>query len=236
MISAPDRRKAIILIDHACIAGARIAPACKTLGISHRTYQRWKKLKNGLIDGRKNAHRPRPANSLTDEEKKEIVAICNLPVHRSLPPSQIVPKLADEGRYVASESSFYRVLKEANQLAHRGRAKKRRKATPPKTHKASAPNQVWSWDITFLRSCVAGLFYRLYLIMDIYSRKIVGWEIHETESADHASTLISKACLAERIKLDQLVLHSDNGSPMKGATMLTTLQRLGIIPSFRWDE
>ncbi|MCU7889359.1 MAG: DDE-type integrase/transposase/recombinase, partial [Candidatus Thiodiazotropha sp. (ex Lucinoma aequizonata)] len=73
---------------------------------------------------------------------------------------------------------------------------------------------------------------RLYLVMDIYSRKIVGWEIHENETADHASLLIRKACLAEDISEQRLVLHSDNGSPMKGATMLATLQRLGVVPSF----
>jgi transposase InsO family protein len=83
-----------------------------------------------------------------------------------------------------------------------------------------------------LATNITGLFYRLYLVMDIYSRKIVGWEIHENESADHASLLIRKACLAEGIQREELVLHSDNGSPMKGATMLATLQHLGVIPSF----
>ncbi|WP_419585727.1 transposase, partial [Thiolapillus sp.] len=79
---------------------------------------------------------------------------------------------------------------------------------------------------------IVGIFFRLYLIMDIYSRKIVGWEIHENETADHAALLIRKACLAEGISMQDLVLHSDNGSPMKGATMLAMLQRLGIVPSF----
>ncbi|WP_419624579.1 transposase, partial [Thiolapillus sp.] len=84
----------------------------------------------------------------------------------------------------------------------------------------------------FLATAIVGIFFRLYLIMDIYSRKIVGWEIHENETADHAALLIRKACLAEGISMQDLVLHSDNGSPMKGATMLAMLQRLGIVPSF----
>ncbi|MCU7898476.1 MAG: DDE-type integrase/transposase/recombinase, partial [Candidatus Thiodiazotropha sp. (ex Lucinoma aequizonata)] len=83
-----------------------------------------------------------------------------------------------------------------------------------------------------MATTITGIFYRLYLVMDIYSRKIVGWEIHENETADHASLLIRKACLAEGISEQGLVLHSDNGSPMKGATMLATLQRLGVVPSF----
>jgi putative transposase len=85
---------------------------------------------------------------------------------------------------------------------------------------------------TYLASAIRGLFYRLYLIEDLFSRKIVAWEVHAEENADHASHLIERACLAEGIHRPGLVLHSDNGSPMKGATMLGTLQRLGIIPSF----
>lgn len=143
-----------------------------------------------------------------------------------------MPALADEGIYLASESSFYRVLRAADQLHRRGRARAPRKPNKPEAFKATGPRQVWSWDITFLASTVIGMFYRLYLVMDVYSRKIVGWKIHENEAAEHAATLIRKACLAEGITRHGLVLHSDNGSPMKGATMLATLQRLGVIPSF----
>lgn len=232
MISTPNRHHAVTLIKQACDAGARIDKACEQLEISVRTYQRWWGPDGLKTDGRKQAQRPIPANKLTNEERAEILVVCNEPEHRSLPPSQIVPKLADQGRYLASESSFYRVLKAAGQANHRGRAKARRKATLPNSHRASGPNQVWSWDITFLASCITGLFFRLYLVIDIYSRKIVAWEVHEHERSEHAATLIAKACLAEGVKQDQLVLHSDNGSPMKGATMLATLQRLGIMPSF----
>ena len=108
----------------------------------------------------------------------------------------------------------------------------RRSPAPPASHCASGPCQVWSWDITWLKSPVRGLFYYLYLIIDLYSRKIVGWEVHENETADHAALLIRKACLAEGVHEAGLVLHADNGSPMKGATMLATLQRLGVVPSF----
>ncbi|MBL3590123.1 MAG: IS3 family transposase [gamma proteobacterium endosymbiont of Lamellibrachia anaximandri] len=161
-----------------------------------------------------------------------ILETCNQAEYQSLPPSQIVPALADKAIYIASESSFYRVLKEADQLHHRGKVQAPRKVARPEAYKATGPNEVWSWDITFLATRISGLFYRLYLVMDIYSRKIVGWEIHENETADHASLLIRKACLAEGITEQGLVLHSDNGSPMKGATMLATLQRLGVVPSF----
>jgi transposase InsO family protein len=169
---------------------------------------------------------------LTEEERQKILETCNEPQHRSLPPSQIVPALADQGSYIASESSLYRVLKEADQLQGRGKARPRTKRSKPTAYGATQPNQIWTWDITYLATEVTGAFLRLYLVLDIYSRKIVGWEIHETESAEYASQLLRKAYLAEGVRDGALVLHSDNGSPMKGATMLATLQKLGVVPSF----
>jgi transposase InsO family protein len=197
-----------------------------------RTYQRWTYKEGCKVDGRPGAERAEPTNKLSKEEHQLILDTCNHKAYRNLPPSQIVPALADEGIYVASEASFYRVLRQADQLHHRGKAQAPRKVNKPKSHRATGPNQVWSWDITFLATLISGMFYRLYLVMDIYSRKIVGWEIHENETAEHASLLIRKACLVEGVCEKGLVLHSDNGSPMKGATMLATLQRLGIVPSF----
>ena len=91
---------------------------------------------------------------------------------------------------------------------------------------------MWMWDITYLRGPIKGQFYYLYLISDLYSRDIVGWEVWEEESAEHASELIRRTCIAQkRLTVEPLVLHSDNGSPMKGATMLETLYALGITPS-----
>jgi transposase InsO family protein len=232
MISTPDRRQTIALIEQAVAQGASQHKACEVLGISPRTYQRWTHDGGVKTDGRPDAERPAPSNRLTEEERARILAVCNQPNYSHLPPSQIVPMLADRGEYIASESSFYRVLREAGQLHRRGRAQPPARCAKPKAYRADGPNQVWSWDITFLKSSIAGQFYRLYLVMDIYSRKIVGWEVHERESADLAAQLIRKACWAEGIIEQGLVLHSDNGAPMKGATMLATLQRLGVVPSF----
>jgi transposase InsO family protein len=218
-------------IDEACAAGARLAPACAVLGISPRTLQHWREDGGVKADARQQAaQRREPANKLSKHERQRILAVANSEEFAHMPPSQIVPALTDRGLYIASESSFYRVLREANQLAHRGKAKapKHRRPTPLK---ATAPNQLWSWDITYLATTVKGVFFYLYLIMDVYSRKIVGWEVFETESAQHAAEVFQKAYLREGIAGQILVLHSDNGSPMKGATMLATLQRLGVMPS-----
>jgi putative transposase len=156
MISTPDRRHAIELIEQAVATGARQHKACEILEISSRTYQRWTQEAAVLSDRRPGAQRPVPANKLSPEEREAILAVSNSPVFCSLPPSQIVPALADEGRYLASESSFYRVLREADQQHHRGRSQEpQRKA--PSTHCAIGPNQVWCWDITWcapiLRRC-----------------------------------------------------------------------------------
>ena len=231
-----DRHIAIHLIDEAVTAGARYVKACAVLEIDVRTLQRWKKAlaeQCGLEDKRKAAAVERtPANKLSNEEREAILTVCSQQEYQSLPPSQIVPRLADNGEYIASESSFYRVLREAQQVHRRGRSNPPRTVPKPEGFKATGPNQLWSWDITYLASSIRGSFYRLYLVLDIFSRKIVGWEVHENESADHASVLIRKACLMEGIHWSGLVLHADNGGPMKGATMLATLQNLGVVPSF----
>jgi len=230
MISEDERQMAVTWIDEAVEAGARCFKACYVLKISVHTLKRWKKA-GGLQDKRKFSNFS-PSNKLSEIDTYRILSICNGEKYASIPPSQIVPMLADEGVYIASESTFYRVLKAVGQLHRRGKSKEHKKAVKPKGYKATAANQVWSWDITYLASDIKGIFYRLYLILDIYSRKIVGWEVHESETSEHAATLIQKACWAESVVQKDLVLHADNGSPMKGATMLGMLQNLGVVPSF----
>lgn len=232
MISLAERANVSTWIDEACAGGARLSRACEVLEISLRTLQRWRENGEVKADGRKHARtRSEPANKLSEHERRQILDVANAPEFAHLPPSQIVPTLADQGRYIASESSFFRVLREADQLAHRGRAKPATRQRP-KPLQADAPNQLWCWDITYIATTVKGVFFYLYLIMDVFSRKIVGWEVYDSELADRAAAVFCKAHLREGIADDDLVLHSDNGSPMKGATMLATLQRLGVMPSF----
>jgi putative transposase len=223
-------------IAQTCAEGARLAPACAALGLSERTLQRWRQEGAVKGDARRREHRAAeavrtPANRLSPAEQGEILTVANQPEFAHLSPHQIVPALADQGRYIASESTFYRVLRAADQLARRGRPKAPARVRP-QPFEATGPNQVWSWDITYLASTVRGAFFYLYLIMDVYSRKIVGWEVYAEESAEHAASVFHKAHLREGVRADALVLHSDNGAPMKGATMLATLQRLGVVPSF----
>ena len=232
MTSLAERQELVDFIDEAVSAGARKARACKEVGISLRTLQRWTDGGEVKADRRPQATRPEPANKLSPEERERILAVANEPDFASLPPSQIVPKLADRGQFIASESSFYRVLHEAGQINHRGRAQAPKKTKAPTTHEANGPNQVWSWDISWMPSRVRGLYWYLYLILDIYSRKIVGWEVHESENGELGAALLQRAVLSERCFRQPLVLHADNGSPMKSQTMRIKLEELGISPSY----
>ena len=235
MIGLEDRRALARDIELAHAAGARLRPACAIAGIELRTLQRWQ-AHEGLTagDGRPQAVRPIPSHALSSDERARLLAVANEPRFAAVPPARIVPMLADEGVYLASESSFTRVLRAQGQSAHRGRAKAPKAVRPPTTHIAAAPRQVWCWDMTYLPAQVLGRWFHLYLILDLYSRKIVGWEVHDTDDSDHAAHLVRRTALAESIAtLDaKPVLHGDNGSTLKATTVLAMLNWLGVKPSY----
>ncbi|SUC14480.1 Integrase core domain [Proteus vulgaris] len=199
--------------------------------MSVRTLQRWQESGEISGDKRPTADRPEPSNKLTEEEQQAILATCNQEEYANLGPSQIVPMLADNGQYLASESSFYRVLKANDQLAHRGKAKPKGSRAKPKGYTATAPNQVWTWDISYCPSTVIGRFFYLYMIIDIFSRKVVGWEVHDSESGEHAAQLLERTLWSEKCVKKDVVLHSDNGSPMKCLTMQAKMLDMGVIGS-----
>lgn len=228
-MSLEDTRAVQSMISEAVVSGCRQSKACEALGITSRTHQRWA-LKPVLGDQRRGPS-TEPANKLTNAERATIISVSTKEKFMNMSPHQIVPNLADSGEYVGSESSFYRVLKAESLLNHRGRSKPK-EMRRPLPYEATAPNQLYSWDITYLRSSLRGQYFYLYLFLDLFSRKIVGWEVHDNESMELSSKLLQKICLIENIERDQLKCHSDNGGPMKGATMLTTMQWLGVVPSF----
>jgi len=216
------------LVKQAQASGAGRAACCQVLEVSLRTLERWEK------DPEKGDQRRGPdtvaAHGLSEEERRAIVEVSNSSAYRDLSPWQIVAQLADSGRYLGSESSFYRVLKQNDLLSHRQKSKAHVHSRP-RALTARNPNEVWSWDITYMKSPVRGAYYYLYLVEDVFSRMIVGWTIEEVESAEHSARLIDRICQEQGITKGKLTLHSDNGGPMKGATMLATLRRLEVIPS-----
>ena len=235
MIGLEDRRTLVHQIGIAHRAGARLALACEIAGISVRTLQRWR-MRDGRIrsDRRPQTERPTPAHALSVAEQAQILAVANEPRFAALPPARIVPMLADEGVYLASESSFQRVLRAHGQNRHRARSRAPQASRQPSTHIATAPGEVWCWDMTYLPAQVKGQWFYLYLILDLYSRKIVGWEVHASDDADHAARLVKRTALSEGVHAmaNKPVLHGDNGSTLKATSVLAMLHWLGVKPSY----
>jgi putative transposase len=235
MTRLEDRQTLMRDIAQARAEGARLAPACALAGIDAHTLRRWRTA-DGLMRGdrRPAADRPKPMHALSVAEQARIIGVANEPRFATMPPARIVPALADEGIYIASESSFYRVLRAHGQMNRRGRAQPPRTVRPPTTHIATHPGEVWCWDVTFLPAQLQGRWFYLYLILDLYSRKVVGFEVHDTDSAEHAAHLARRTALAEGVHAmtARPVLHGDNGATLKATTVLAMLHWLGIKPSY----
>jgi putative transposase len=228
MTDLAARKTILALVDIAVDSGARQEQACAVISMSVRTLQRWRKETDG---DQRPGRVQQPRNRLDDVARQRILAVANSAEFGHLPPSQIVPRLADQGSFIGSESTFYRVLREANQVRHRSASRPAVERSKPRALSATQPNELYSWDITYLPTTIRGVHFYLYLFLDIYSRKIVGWQVYDEERSDFAAEVISDICAREKVRPGQVVLHSDNGSPMKGASMLATLQRLGVVPS-----
>ncbi len=235
MTRLKDRRTLIDHIAQACAEGARLGPACAVAGLDARTLQRWK-ASDGLAPGdrRPDVDHPVPSHALSEAERARIIEVANEPRFAETPPARIVPALADEGIYLASKSSFHRVLRAHGQMNRRGRAQPPRTSRPPTTHIATRPGEVWCWDVTFLPTQIQGCWFYFYLILDLYSRKIVGFEVHDSDSAEHAAHLVRRTALAEGVHAMSArpVLHGDNGATLKATTVLAMLHWLGIKPSY----
>jgi transposase InsO family protein len=216
------------LLGEAVGGGARAKRVCAELGIARRTLERWQGQAGG---DRRAGPKSVPRNRLSVAERDRLLAIANSEEFRDLSPKQIVPRLADRGMYIASERTLYRLLRERGQLAHRSAARPPRSRAKPRL-KASAPKQVWCWDITYLRTPIRGVFVYLYLVVDLFSREIVAARVHDRECSTLAAQLIEAACQREGVVKQPLILHADNGSAMKGATLKVKLEQLGVIASY----
>lgn len=200
--------------------------ACRAVGRPRATHYR--KLKPGRVTPPK--PRPAPVNKLTDAEVAAVLDVLNSDRFCDCSPAQVYFTLLDEGDYLASESTFYRVLRSHGEIRER-----RRQAThPPKVRPeliAAGPLVVWSWDITKLKGPRRGEYYSLYVVMDIFSRYVVTWCVAPSESGDLAKELIADAVARNGIGPDQLTIHADRGSPMTSKPVCELLIFLGITRS-----
>lgn len=209
--------------------------ACTAFGVNERSYRHRRQRDEGRLrlppPAVAKARAPHPA-SLTTEEKDQIVAVLCEERFVDLAPAQVYATLLDEAVYLCSERQMYRVLAERGLVRERRRGGHQRAGAygVPRLQ-ADAPNRVWTWDITALRGPSKGVRYYLYTILDIFSRKVVGWSVHEAESEKHARRLIREACRRHQVDRDQLVIHADRGSPMIAGTVAEMLNELGVAKS-----
>jgi putative transposase len=197
--------------------------ACGVLGVCRATEERHR---------RPRPKRPRESRpSLTVAERDAVVEVLNSPRFVDQPPAEIYPCLLDEGTYLCSPRTMYRILEQEHSLRERRAVRTHPPAAVP-TASASGPNQVWVWDITKLKGPIKWVYFSLYVILDLFSRYIVGWLLAPGESAAHAAHLIRETCHREGIHPRILTLHNDRGAPMTSKTVAQLLVDLGVDPSF----
>lgn len=223
-----------LLDDHVAVFAPKVgtARACAAFGVNPRSHRHRRQRDDGRLrlppPAEPTARTPHPA-SLTGTEKDHIVEVLCSERFCDLAPAQVYSTLLDEGVYLCSERHMYRVLAERGLVRERRRGGHQRAGAygVPRLE-ADRPNAVWTWDITKLRGPVKGVGYFLYTIIDIYSRKVVGWTVAERESETHARRLIREACARHGVNRDQLVIHADRGSPMIAGTVAELLNELGV--------
>lgn len=201
-----------------------IAPVCRALGIARASvYRTIKKISKPVVA----ANRPTPKRALAKSEKQEVLDVLHEDRFMDMPPAQVWAHLLDEGKYLCSIRTMYRILDANAEVRERRNQLKHPNYEKPELL-AVRPNETWSWDITKLKGPVKWTYYYLYVILDIFSRYVVGWMVAERESAELAKRLVKETCLKQGINKDQLTLHADRGSSMKSKDLALLLSDLGI--------
>lgn len=205
-----------------------IATACLTLGVPRSSLYR-ARVSLGAV-ARPSLPRPAPPRTLPPAERLAVRELLNSPRFQDHSPRQIWAGLLDEGLYLCSWRTMYRILADEDEVRERRDQRRHPAYTKPELL-ATAPNELWSWDITKLRGPAKGIYFYLYVILDVFSRYVVGWMIARQESAALAETLIETSCQRQAIARQQLILHADRGAPMTAKSMAQLLDDLGVIKS-----
>jgi putative transposase len=219
------RQQIILAVDIAVESGARLFKACEAIHLDQRRLRRWRNV-NG--DGRKGGYRA-GNQRISETEKDAIVHEFAQPWMADLPIKVAHATLMDKGIYLASPSTFVRVLRERN--IRKPRASKATNVKRPLLV-ATAPGQVWCWDITWLEAPIKGTYFYLYMIIDMYSRKVVGWDVFAKEDGTLARVLFAQALVAEHIPAGQITVHSDNGKPMRSTSLRSLFDMLSVTASY----
>lgn len=202
-----------------------VAPACAALGVSRATFYRRRKPNSGQQQPRRT-----PARALSAQEREHVLEVLTSPRFVDRSPAEVYATLLDEGRYLCSERTMYRILT-ANQAVRERRNQRRHPVYTKPELVATAPNQAWCWDITRLLGPKPWSYYYLYVVLDIFRRYVVGWMVAERESASLAGQLIQESCEKHPVAPNVLTLHSDRGAPMTAKCTAQLLADLGITRS-----
>jgi len=204
-----------------------VSKACKSLEIARSSYYyHFRKYRKKRLE--KSPKKPAPSWSLSSSEREQALEVLHSDEYIDSAPHQIYARLLDKGIYLCSISTMYRLLRKNDEVRERRNQRRHQEYWKPELL-AEAPNQVWSWDITKLKGPAKWTYYYLYVILDIFSRYIVGWMVAYQESARLAEKLISDTCLKQGIEKEQLTIHADRGSSMKSNSVGQLLSDLGII-------
>ena len=201
-----------------------IVPLCEALDIPRASFYRRQAKMANLAPALK---RPRPEHALSETEQQKVLDTLHKPRFVDLAPSQVYAQLLEEGSYLCSIRTMYRILAANKEVRERRAVASHPVYTKPELL-ATGPNEVWSWDITKLKGPVKWTYYYLYVILDIFSRYVVGWMIAERESSTLAKRLITETCYKQNIAEEQLTLHADRGSSMKSKVVAQLLSDLGV--------
>ncbi len=202
-----------------------ITTACQVLAVPRSWYYR-QKVAGSQIQVKPKS-RPTPQQALSEAEKAEVRTVLNSVRFADESPREVYATLLDEGRYLCHWRTMYRVLAEHEEVRERRNQRQHPQNAKPQLL-ASKPNELWSWDITLLKGPTRRLFYYLYVILDVYSRFVVGWLVAQGESSEVAEILITATCDKQNIRRDQLTLHADRGSAMRAKTVAQMLADLGV--------
>ena len=202
-----------------------IAEACEALSVPRSSFYRLSR--QAAPDAAPSAPRSESARALSEAERALVREVLNSPRFQDCSPRQVYAWLLDNGIYLCSWRTMYRILAAHDEVRERRNQLQRPQYRKPELL-ATAPNQLWSWDITKLRGPATWTYYYLYVILDVFSRYVTGWMVAERETADLAKQLIEAACDRQGIAPDQLTLHADRGAPMVSKTVAQLLIDLGV--------
>jgi putative transposase len=235
MIPPEDRSQLMELFREGLKEGASAKAIAGLIGICSRTLRRWGIAfqAHGFSQDRRKGSPREVVHRFSEEERQHVIEIVNDPRFADLTPAQIVAILAEERIYVGSESTIYRTMRQEGLLSHRGRTRLPRGPREVPVLEATGIHQVLAWDITLLPGPVKGQFFYLYMVMDVWSRRSLGAEVHEHECSELASAFFDRVCRDEGInKETAAILHSDNGAPMRSFTLAAKMAELGVSLSF----